>query len=170
MKDDILLPDRTRFIGSESMSAGEAFYATAMHELTHWTGHASRCDRDLGNRFGSPAYAKEELVAELGAAFICADHRITLELRPDHARYIDSWLKVLKSDKKAIFTAASKAQQAVNYLEEVVRRARRRNAARRATLPSGTRNIRRAARPSPAGKLSPRAKGHLASRAKSRPS
>jgi antirestriction protein ArdC len=82
----------------------------------HWTGHASRCTRDLKNRFGSEAYAMEELVAELGAAFLCADLGVTPELRPDHASYIANWLSVLKSDKKAIFTAASKAQQAANYL------------------------------------------------------
>jgi antirestriction protein ArdC len=114
--DDILMPDRARFTGSDSMSAGEAFYATLMHELTHWTGHPTRCARDLKNRFGSQSYAMEELVAELGAAFLCADLGVTPELRPDHAGYIANWLTVLKSDKKAIFTAASKAQQAVNYL------------------------------------------------------
>ncbi len=90
--DDILMPDRTRFAGSESMSAGEAFYATLMHELTHWTGHASRCARNLKNRFGSESYAMEELVAELGAAFLCADLGVTPELRPDHASYIANWL------------------------------------------------------------------------------
>jgi antirestriction protein ArdC len=114
--DDILMPDRTRFLGTDSMSAGEAFYATLMHELTHWTGHPTRCARDLKNRFGSQSYVMEELVAELGAAFLCADLGVTPELRPDHAGYIANWLTVLKSDKKAIFTAASKAQQAVNLL------------------------------------------------------
>lgn len=119
--DDILMPERTRFSGSDTMSAGEAFYATLMHELTHWTGHASRCGRDLKNRFGSEAYAMEELVAEFGAAFLCADLGVTPALRPDHASYIANWLTVLKADKKAIFTAASKAQQAANYLTSLVR-------------------------------------------------
>jgi antirestriction protein ArdC len=118
--DEILMPDRTRFAGSATMSAGEAFYATLMHELTHWTGAPSRCARDLNNRFGSEAYAMEELVAELGAAFLCADLGITPELRPDHASYLANWLTVLKSDKKAIFTAASKAQQAVSFLRTLV--------------------------------------------------
>lgn len=115
--DDIIrMPDRVRFHGTETMSAGEAYYATLMHELTHWTGHQTRCARDLKNRFGSEAYAMEELVAELGAAFLCADLGVTPDLRPDHAQYLVNWLKVLKEDKRAIFTAASKAHAAVNYL------------------------------------------------------
>lgn len=115
--DDVIrMPDRERFNGSATMDAGEAYYATLMHELTHWTGAEARLSRDLKNRFGSEAYAMEELVAEIGAAFLCADLGITPEQRPDHASYIGHWLKVLKSDKRAIFTAASKAQQAVNYL------------------------------------------------------
>jgi antirestriction protein ArdC len=81
-EDVIRMPDRVRFHGTETMSAGEAYYATLAHELTHWTGHASRCNRDLKNRFGSEAYAMEELVAELGAAFLCADLGITPEPPP----------------------------------------------------------------------------------------
>jgi antirestriction protein ArdC len=115
--DDIIrMPARERFYGSATMDAGESYYATLMHELTHWTGAQDRLSRDLKNRFGSEAYAMEELVAEIGAAFLCADLGITPEQRPDHASYIGQWLKVLKSDKRAIFTAASKAQQAVNFL------------------------------------------------------
>lgn len=90
------------------------YYATLLHELTHWTAHPSRLARDLSGRFGSNAYAAEELVAELGAAFMCADHGVTGQLQ--HAAYIKSWLEVLKQDKRAIFTAASKAQQAADYL------------------------------------------------------
>lgn len=117
--DDIIrMPDRIRFNGTSTMTAGEAYYATLMHELTHWTGAESRCARDLKNRFGSEAYAMEELVAELGAAFLCADLGVTPEPRDDHAQYIANWLKVLKQDKKAIFTAASRAQAAVNFLNE----------------------------------------------------
>jgi antirestriction protein ArdC len=93
-----------------------AYYATLAHESTHWTGHKSRCDRDLKGRFGSEAYAAEELVAELGAAFVCADLGLASEPRPDHAAYIETWLKVLKADKRAIFTAASKAQQAADWM------------------------------------------------------
>jgi antirestriction protein ArdC len=92
------------------------YYSTLAHETTHWTSDESRCDRQLGKRFGDDGYAMEELVAELGSAFTMA--RLELELTPrrDHAAYIDSWLKVLKGDKRAIFTAASKAQQAADYL------------------------------------------------------
>ncbi len=95
----------------------ESYYATLAHEMTHWTRHASRLDRDLGRkRFADAGCAMEELVAEIGAAFLCADLGITPETRDDHAAYIASWLKVLKDDKRAIFTAASRAQKAADYL------------------------------------------------------
>jgi antirestriction protein ArdC len=87
-----------------------------LHEQTHYTSHKSRCNRQLGKRFGDDAYAMEELVAELGAAFLCADLRITAEPRADHAQYLDHWLKVMQADKKAIFTAASKASEAAAFL------------------------------------------------------
>ena len=94
----------------------EAYYCVAFHELTHWTGHKSRCDRDHRNRFGSEAYAMEELIAELGSAFLCARLGITPEPRQDHAQYIESWLKALRNDKRAIFMAASRASQATEFL------------------------------------------------------
>ena len=93
-----------------------AYYATLAHEATHLTGHPSRCNRDLRGRFGEDAYAAEELVAELGAAFVCADLALTPEPRPDHAAYVASWLKVLRGDKRAIFTAAAKAQAAADWM------------------------------------------------------
>jgi antirestriction protein ArdC len=93
-----------------------SYYSTLAHECTHWTAAAGRCDRQLGKRFGNSAYAAEELIAELGAAFTCAHLGLSTEPRPDHAQYIQSWLKVLKADKRAIFTAASKAQQACDWL------------------------------------------------------
>jgi antirestriction protein ArdC len=96
------------------------YYSTLAHEHTHWTASAGRCGRQLGKRFGDSAYAAEELIAELGAAFTCAHLGLSTEPRPDHAAYIDSWLRVLRADKRAIFTAASKAQQACDWL---VRRA-----------------------------------------------
>jgi antirestriction protein ArdC len=114
--DFIQMPERERFMGTETSTATESYYSTLLHELTHWTGSAKRCDRAFGKRFGDEAYAVEELVAELGAAFLCADLGITLEPRADHAAYIDNWLKVLKADKKAIFTAASQAAKATDYL------------------------------------------------------
>ena len=117
LTDTIHMPDRTRFVGSATSSATECLYSTLLHELTHWTGIKTRCDREFGKRFGDDAYAMEELVAELGAAFLCADLGIANTPRPDHAAYISHWLTVLKADKKAIFTAASKAAQAVDYLD-----------------------------------------------------
>jgi antirestriction protein ArdC len=93
-----------------------SYYATLAHETTHWTAPTSRCDRQLGKRFGDGAYAAEELIAELGAAFACAHLGLSTEPREDHASYIQSWLKVLRADSRAIFTAASKAQQATDWL------------------------------------------------------
>ncbi len=95
-----------------------AYYATLAHETTHWAGHPRRCARDLAGRFGSEAYAAEELVAELGAAFLCAHLRLSAEPRPDHAAYVASWLRVLRADKRAVFTAAAKAQQAADWLTQ----------------------------------------------------
>ena len=101
----------------ESFKSAEAYYATRAHEMTHWTRHPSRLDRDLGRkRFGDAGYAMEELVAELGAAFLCADLELTPQIRDDHAPYIAGWLQALKNDKRAIFTAASHAQKAVDFL------------------------------------------------------
>jgi antirestriction protein ArdC len=73
----------------------------------------------LGKRFGDDAYAAEELVAELGSAFLCSALGITPEVREDHAQYLDHWLKVLKTDKRAVFTAAAHAQRAVDYLHDL---------------------------------------------------
>lgn len=92
-----------------------SYYATLFHELVHWTGHKTRLDRDMSNRFGDAGYSMEELVAELGAAFLCAEFGITGEVR--HAGYIEHWLKILKDDKKAIFKAAAEASKAVEYLK-----------------------------------------------------
>jgi antirestriction protein ArdC len=93
-----------------------SYYSTLAHEHTHWTAPAARCDRQLGKRFGDNAYAAEELIAELGAAFTCAHLGLSTEPREDHAQYLASWLKVLKADSKAIFTAASKAQHATDWM------------------------------------------------------
>ena len=101
----------------EAFRDAESYYATLAHGLTHWTRHPSRLDREFGRkRFGDEGYAMEELVAELGAAFTCADLDLTPEPRPDHAAYIGNWLTVLKNDKRAIFTAASYAQRAADFL------------------------------------------------------
>lgn len=95
----------------------ESYYATLAHEITHWTRHPSRLDRDLGRKqWGDEGYAKEELVAELGSAFLCAELGITPETREDHAAYIHSWLQGLQNDKRFIFSAAAHAQRAVDFL------------------------------------------------------
>jgi antirestriction protein ArdC len=101
----------------ESFFEVEGYYSTLLHEATHWTGAEKRLDRKFKDEKGTQDYAKEELCAELCAAFLCARLHITPEPRPDHAAYIASWLKALKGDKKYIFAAAAKAQAAVNFLE-----------------------------------------------------
>jgi len=106
--DFVQVPDRSAFPDSAS------FYATALHELVHWTGHPKRLHRDLSGRFGDESYAMEELVAELGAAFLCASCRIDGRLQ--HDSYIASWLRVLKNDKRAIVVASTKAQNAADFL------------------------------------------------------
>lgn len=108
--------DAVRMPHLEQFNSAESYYAILLHELTHWTSHASRCDRQLGKRFGDNAYAAEELVAELGAAFLCADLGVTNEPRADHASYIASWIMVLKADNRAIFRAASLAEKAAGFM------------------------------------------------------
>jgi antirestriction protein ArdC len=101
----------------ESFRDADSYYATLAHELTHWTGAKHRLDRNFGgHRFGSNAYAQEELVAELGAAFLCADLELTLVPREDHASYIANWLEVLQKDNRAVFTAAAHAQRAADFI------------------------------------------------------
>ena len=109
-RDEIHLPHPEDFVSAE------AYYGVAFHELVHWTGHEARCARDLSGRFGSAAYAMEELVAELGAAFISAETGVEQHPRNDHASYISSWLTVLKSDARGIFSAASHASKAAQYI------------------------------------------------------
>jgi len=109
--------DRIQMPPFETFRDSESHAATLAHELTHWTRHPSRLNREFGRkRFGDEGYAMEELVAELSSAFLCADLSITPEIREDHAAYIEHWLKVLKDDKRAIFTAASHASKAADYL------------------------------------------------------
>lgn len=102
---------------AEAFRDAESYAATKAHELTHWTSHPTRLNRELGKRFGDEAYAAEELIAELGAAFLSVTLGITPEVREDHAAYLGHWLTVLKADKKAIFTAAAHAQRAADYLQ-----------------------------------------------------
>jgi len=106
--DQIQLPPRPAFATAAN------YNATALHELAHWAAHPSRCHRDLFGRFGDDAYAAEELIAEMGSAFLCAHCRIDGQLQ--HASYLSSWLRVLRADKRAIFVAATKAQQAADFV------------------------------------------------------
>ena len=108
-KDVILVPDRHRFENPEN------FYKVVLHELSHWTGHETRLARDLKNRFGSEAYAMEELVAELSAAFLSAELGVNGRLE-HHANYIGSWLRVLSNDKRAIVAAAAAASKAATFI------------------------------------------------------
>lgn len=102
----------------EAFKDKESYYATTLHELTHWTNHKTRLDRSFNaKKFGDHGYAREELVAELGAAFLSADLGITPDVREDHAAYLGNWLKVLQEDKRAIFSAAAHAQRAADFLQ-----------------------------------------------------
>jgi antirestriction protein ArdC len=109
--------DRVQMPPFAAFRDAEGYYVTLAHELTHWTKHPKRLDRDFGRkRFGDEGYAMEELVAELGAAFLCADLALNPEPRAEHAAYIASWLKALKEDKRAIFSGAAHAQHAADFL------------------------------------------------------
>lgn len=109
--DEIVLPERHLFKDAAN------FYATALHELTHWTGGKGRLDREMKGHFGSADYAYEELIAELGSAFLMADLGVVGEVQ--HESYIASWLKALKADKRFIFKAASAASKAHKYLMDL---------------------------------------------------
>ena len=98
----------------EAFKSGTGYYETALHELVHWSGHEKRCNRQFGKRFGDRAYAAEELVAELGAAFMCAE--FGYDAVTQHAAYIQNWIDLIKDDPRAFITAASKASAAVEYL------------------------------------------------------
>ena len=111
LRDIVYMPDFSEF----TTLAG--YYGTLAHELTHWTGHRDRCNRDLSGRFGDDAYAMEELIAELGAAFFCARYGADAGARDDqHAAYLASWCRVLRADPRTLFTVASAAQHAVDHL------------------------------------------------------
>ncbi|WP_422927463.1 ArdC family protein [Singulisphaera sp. PoT] len=104
----------------EAFRDAESYSATLAHELTHWTKHPTRLNREFGRkRFGDEGYAREELVAEIGAAFLCCELGVTPELREDHISYLDHWLKVLREDNRAIFRAAACAQKAIDFLHDL---------------------------------------------------
>ena len=108
--DRVTMPPTSLFEGFDH------YYATLAHELSHWTGHASRLGRDLKNRFGTAAYAAEELVAELSSAMLGAELGLPVTHLDNHASYIEHWLKLLKDDDRAILTAAAKAEEASSLL------------------------------------------------------
>ena len=112
-RDFINMPKQSQF------TSAEAYSATLLHELVHWTGHESRLDRNLKTGHGTKDYAAEELVAELGAAMLCGSLGISPEPRADHAKYLNNWIERLKNDPRAIFTAAAKAQAAADYCHDV---------------------------------------------------
>ena len=113
-------PDYIRMPPFEAFSDAQSYYATLAHESTHWTKHPSRLDREfVRKKWGDEGYAEEELVAELGSAFLCADLELALTPREDHASYIAHWLTVLKDDKRAIFRAAAHAQRAADFLHRL---------------------------------------------------
>jgi antirestriction protein ArdC len=107
--DFIILPEAGNFASVAD------YWSTRAHETVHWTGHKNRCDRPLNTAFGSEAYAFEELVAELGSAFLCTE--LGIEGKLQHAEYIGSWIKVLKSDTKALFDAARQAHKACDWVK-----------------------------------------------------
>ena len=115
-KDEIHMPKKAAFIDTDHSTATENYYSTLLHELVHWSGHPHRLDRNFGNRFGDQTYAAEELVAEIGAAFLCSALEITREPRKDHANYIGNWLTALKNNKYLVTAAANPASKAVDYL------------------------------------------------------
>lgn len=115
-----LIADRIEMPPFECFNNAAAYYATLSHELTHWTRHPTRLNRDFNRKkWGDEGYAKEELVAELGSCFLAADLGIAPIPQEQHAAYIQSWLKALKDDKRFIFQAASFAQKAVEYTQSL---------------------------------------------------
>lgn len=108
--------DRVTMPPAELFECYDHYYATLAHELSHWTGHSSRLKRDLRNRFGSDAYAAEELIAELSSAILGAELGLPVAHLDHHASYIASWLKILRADERAILTAAARAEEAASLL------------------------------------------------------
>ncbi len=114
--DFIQMPERNLFTGTATSTPTESYEATRLHESAHWAHAEHRMNIERPSRFGDNIYAFHELVAELSAAFLCADLQISNAPRADHAQYCASWLEVLKGDTKAIFSAASLATRTVGFL------------------------------------------------------
>lgn len=117
--DTVYMPFPEMFQNTPTCTATEGYYSTLLHELVHWTGKSTRMNRNGGKKFGDKGYANEELVAELGAAFLCGDFGIATTDKGDHAAYIDHWLKVLKDNKHCLIAAASEASKAVKYMNDL---------------------------------------------------
>jgi antirestriction protein ArdC len=116
LADEITMPEETSFTGTPTMDRDLGYMSVLAHELGHWSGAKHRLDRQLGNRFGCHAHAAEEIVAEMTAAFVCAELGLASKPRADHAQYIAHYLKLLRGDSRAIFTAAAAASKAAAYL------------------------------------------------------
>jgi antirestriction protein ArdC len=116
LADEITMPEETSFTGTPTMDRDLGYMSVLAHELGHWSGAKHRLDRQLGNRFGCHAHAAEEIVAEMTAAFVCAELGLASKPRADHAQYIAHYLKLLRGDSRAIFTAAAAASKAADYL------------------------------------------------------
>ena len=108
--------DRIQLPPKDAFRDAAGYYGTALHELVHWTGHKDRLNRDFNNSFGTEGYAFEELIAEAGAAMLCVRAGVTPEPRPDHAKYLNSWQKAIKSKPNAAVTAFKMASKAANYI------------------------------------------------------
>ena len=117
-QDKIFLPEKKNFINTADSSATHNYYCTLFHELTHWTGDKNRCNRDISGWKGSPAYAFEELVAELGSAFLANQLDICVTPRIDHAKYLSGWIKCLKDKPQALLNASGLANKALMFMNE----------------------------------------------------
>ena len=115
-EDFVQMPILEDFKGTDTSSDVETYYSTMFHELTHWTGAKGRMDRKMIGKFGSNAYAFEELIAELGAVFLTCQVGINVAPRADHAKYLNNWLEVIKSDKRAMVKAFAQAQKASDFI------------------------------------------------------
>ena len=117
--DTIKIPSKESFIHTQHSTSTENYYCTLFHELTHWTGHETRCKRNLSTSFAKIEYAFEELVAELGSCFMATNLNITSNPREDHAQYLNSWIKCLEDNEDAVWKASALANKAVKWCEEL---------------------------------------------------
>ena len=118
-KDYIQMVEKGKFKKTADSNATQNYYSSLLHELTHWTGHESRLKRDMASTFGTDGYAFEELVAEMGAAMQCCILGVTSQPKKESAQYLNSWIKNIEKDPKAIFKAVGKAGSAVKYIESL---------------------------------------------------